>query len=67
MNILSKMFILPISTIYDLNIDNIKNVNVETETGQTIRPGQSFNGRRCEQAKDADCKNIKAYNINCKG
>ena len=67
MNILSKMFILPISTICDLNIDYIKNVNGETESGQRIRPGQSFNRRRCEQTKDADSKNIKAYNNNCKG
>ena len=38
MNILSKMFILPISTICDLNIDYIKNVNGETESGQRISP-----------------------------
>ena len=67
MNILSKMLILPISTICDLNIDYIKNVNGETESGQRIRPGQSIDRRRCEQTKDADCKKIKAYNINCEG
>ena len=67
MNILSNMFILPISTICDLNIDYIKNVNGEIESGQRIGPEQSFDRRRCEQTKDADCKNIKAYNINCKG
>ena len=67
MNILNKMFILPISTISDLDIDYIKNVNGETESSQRIRPGQSISRKRCEQTKDADCKNIKAYNNNCKG